>query len=136
MRGLEIRDLDRRGARVRDKIDEERNTGAVAVIDVAGVDDHRARRRVGKRAMGVGPQGADRAGVETSRQRENAAPVWRVVDRERGHGEALARYSISSTLRPEMRTRSPSCTYGSNASDTTRVWPLSILTVTSQRGFS
>src|SRR5258707_1035672 len=49
MRGFEVRDFDRRRARMRDQVDQQSNARAVAIIDSTGVDGDGTGRRVRQR---------------------------------------------------------------------------------------
>ncbi len=87
-RGLQVRDLDLRVARMAQQIDEERDAGAVAVIDAARIDDHAPGWHVGHRAAHRRPTSpVTDARIEPARQRQHAAPIRGSDDRE-GRGRS------------------------------------------------
>jgi hypothetical protein len=67
VRGTQVRDLDRGGTRMGDQIDQERDAGAIAVIDARCIDGHGTRGYFGERTMRLVPHRADRGGVESPR---------------------------------------------------------------------
>ncbi len=114
-RGLQVRDLDLRLARMAQQVDEERDAGAVAVVDAARVDDHAPRRRVGHGAAHRIPQ---------RRHRGESRRPDRASTRPPSEASEIARAAVvmpgdtdqgltSSSWLPNTRTRSPSWTNGS-----------------------
>ena len=81
----QVADLDRRRARLAEQIDEQRSTGAVAILDAGRVYDHLARGRVVNGAANPLPKLLQRGCVEPSRQGKNALAFRRIRDGKRSH---------------------------------------------------
>ena len=92
VRGLQIRDLDRRRPRLAQQVDEQRDARAVAVVDARRVDDDGPRRPLPHRVQRASRQTSGIvSAIESAGQREHTAPVGRVGDCERRSVMAASR---------------------------------------------
>jgi len=101
---LQVLDRDLAARTLAQEIDEQRDAGAVAIVDGTRVDDDALRRRLAHRMRGALPEVTDRAGVEPARQRENASIVG-VGNGELGHVARLPATRLRHAMHGEMRGR-------------------------------
>ncbi len=89
-RRREMRDLHLTGLALRDEIDQQRDAGAIAVVDVRRIDDDAPSGSGGDRLPAFGPHAPDRRCVEPAGERQHAPAVRGVRNRERRHQRSAA----------------------------------------------
>ena len=86
----EMRDLHVTGLALRDEIDQQRDAGAVAVVDVGRIDDDAPSGSGGDRAAGLRPTRAGSSLRRAVRTAQDAPAVRSVRNRERRHQRSAA----------------------------------------------
>jgi hypothetical protein len=100
---MQVRDLDVARLALLDQVDEQRDTRAIAVIDVGRIDERRADRAPPRSRAGSRPTRPDRRRLEAAGQGQDASAVGGVGNRDCRHQRLLAGSARTILRRHEMR---------------------------------
>ena len=124
--GPQVGDLHRRGMRLAQEVDEERDARPVAVLDAGAVDEHGPCAGIIQRAHRFGPYLRDGVGVEAAGQREHAPAVGAIGNCQgRGsHGAAASGARVKPARRCCRRCARdrPAAPAGARTSCSPRAW--------------